>query len=234
MSVFNSPLLITSAPNGAYKQRLHHHALPLTPSELASTAKECLDAGAAMVHLHIRTADGRHSLDPAVYLDATAQVRQAVGTAMVIQITSEAAQVYQPAEQIAAVQAVKPEAVSIGLREIDTPSTGEHGLAAFFGWLARERVMTQVILYDTADLRRWQELRIRGVVPDAPWSLLFVLGRYSAGQTSSPTTCCRLSSCTPAPSLGACVHLVLLNTPVPHWPPPWVAMRGWGSKTTCT
>lgn len=186
MAVFSTPLLITCAPNGAYKQRSHHPALPLTPSELAFTAKECLDAGAAMLHLHIRTAEGRHSLDPAVYLDATVRVRQAVGTAMVIQITSEAAQVYQPAEQIAAVQAVKPEAVSIGLREVDTPATGDHGLAAFFGWLARERVMTQVILYDTADLQRWQELRARGVVPDAPWSLLFVLGRYSAGQTSSP------------------------------------------------
>ena len=35
-------------------------------------------------------------------------------------------------------------------------------------------------------VRRWQALRASGVVPDAPWFLLFVLGRYSAGQTSSP------------------------------------------------
>ncbi|MDB5895620.1 MAG: hypothetical protein JWQ88_3151, partial [Rhodoferax sp.] len=56
----------------------------------------------------------------------------------------------------------------------------------FFGWLTRERVMTQVILYDAADVRRWHALRLAGVVPDAPWFQLFVLGRYSAGQTSSP------------------------------------------------
>lgn len=186
MSVFSSPLLITSAPNGAYKQRQDHPALPLTPGELATTAKACLDAGAAMLHMHVREADGRHSLDPALYLDATAKVRQAVGSALVVQITSEAAKVYQAPEQIAAIRAVRPEAVSIGLREIDTPAIGEHGLAAFFGWLASERVMTQVILYDTPDLQRWQTLRARGVVPDAPWALLFVLGRYSAGQTSSP------------------------------------------------
>ena len=46
--------------------------------------------------------------------------------------------------------------------------------------------MTQVIAYDTVDLQRWQSLRERGVVPDAPWFLLFVLGRYTAGQQSNP------------------------------------------------
>ena len=46
--------------------------------------------------------------------------------------------------------------------------------------------MTQVIIYDVADLLRWQALRQRGLIPDAPWFLLFVLGRYTAGQTSNP------------------------------------------------
>jgi uncharacterized protein (DUF849 family) len=74
----------------------------------------------------------------------------------------------------------------VGLRELDQPEIGEAGLAQFFEWLARERTMTQVILYDATDLQRWQVLRKRGVIPDAPWFLLFVLGRYSTGQTSSP------------------------------------------------
>jgi uncharacterized protein (DUF849 family) len=150
------------------------------------TAKHCLDAGAAMLHLHIRDAQGRHSLDAATYLETLRVVKAAVGDAIVVQITSEAAGIYQAPEQIAMVRTVQPEAVSVGLRELDQPAIGEQGLSEFFGWLARERVMTQVILYDTADLQRWQDLRQRGVVPDAPWFLLFVLGRYTAGQTSSP------------------------------------------------
>jgi uncharacterized protein (DUF849 family) len=76
--------------------------------------------------------------------------------------------------------------VSVGLREIDQPEVGEAGLARFFAGLARQRVMTQVILYDVADLQRWQALQRAGVIPEAPWSLLFVLGRYTAGQTSEP------------------------------------------------
>jgi uncharacterized protein (DUF849 family) len=94
--------------------------------------------------------------------------------------------VYQAPEQIAMVQALRPEAVSVGLRELDQPAIGDAGLAQFFGWLARERIMTQVIVYDVVDLQRWQQLRASGVIPDAPWFLLFVLGRYTVGQTSSP------------------------------------------------
>ena len=104
-----------------------------------------------------------------------------MGDDMVLQITSEAARVYQAPEQIAMVQALRPEAVSVGLRELDKPAIGDAGLAHFFGWLARERVMTQVILYDVADLQRWQHCARSGVIPDAPWFLLFVLGRYTRG-----------------------------------------------------
>lgn len=186
MAVFPHPLLITVAPNGAYKQRSDHAALPLTSAELGQTAKLCLDAGAAMIHMHIRDAQGRHSLDVQGYRDAQQAVKAAVGDDMIIQVTSEAARVYKAPEQIAMVTALQPEAVSVGLREVDRPEIGDAGLAQFFGWLAKERVMTQVIVYDVADLQRWQALRAQGVVPDAPWSLLFVLGRYSVGQTSEP------------------------------------------------
>lgn len=186
MAVFPHSLLITVAPNGAYKQRPDHAALPLTSAELGQTAKQCLDAGAAMIHMHIRDAQGRHSLDVQGYRDAQQAVKAAVGDDMIIQVTSEAARVYKAPEQIAMVTALQPEAVSVGLREVDQPEIGDAGLAQFFGWLAKERVMTQVIVYDVADLQRWQALRAQGVIPDAPWSLLFVLGRYSVGQTSEP------------------------------------------------
>ena len=182
----SNPLILTVAPNGAYKLAADHPAVPLTAQALAADAKRCLDAGAAMLHLHIRDAQGRHSLSTEGYLEALRVVRAAVGDQLVLQVTSEAARVYQAPAQMAMVQAVRPEAVSIGLRELDQPGIGRAGLAAFFGWLARERVMTQVILYDLADLRRWLALRAEGVVPDAPWFLLFVLGRYSAGQVSCP------------------------------------------------
>lgn len=186
MLLADAPLVITVAPNGAYKTPGDHPAVPVTPAALAAEARACLDAGAAMMHMHVRRPDGRHSLDVEDYRVALAAVRQAVGDALLVQVTSEAAGVYRAAEQMAMVRELRPEAVSIGLREIAVPEVPEHELAGFLQWLAAERVMTQIILYDVADLQRLQALRARGLMPAGAWSVLFVLGRYTAGQTSSP------------------------------------------------
>lgn len=181
-----APLILMAAPNGAYKQITDHPALPVTAEALARTAKQCLDAGAAMLHLHIRDSQGRHSLDVEGYRQAIAAVRSAIGQRMVLQVTSEAAKVYQAPAQIAMVRELRPEAVSVGLRELDQPEIGEAGLSDFFSWLADRRIMTQVILYDVKDVQRWQALRASGTIPDNAWSLLYVLGRYSVGQVSDP------------------------------------------------
>lgn len=181
----DSPVIITVAPNGAYKKAADHPAVPLTADALAREARACLDAGAAMMHMHVRKPDGSHLLDAEAYRDALAAVSRAVGNELLVQVTSEAAGVYRAAEQIALVRELQPEAVSIGLREIAVPDVPETELAAFLAWLAQRRIMTQIILYDEADVRRWLSLRARGLVPPGAWSVLFVLGRYSAGQTSS-------------------------------------------------
>jgi len=182
----DSPLLIAVAPSGAHRTRADHPAIPVNPDEVADAARSCLDAGAAMLHLHVRTPEGRHSLDPTTYLAATAAVREAVGRRMVIQISTESAGIYGPAQQMAVVREVRPEAVSVSIRELMAGGTSENALATFFTWLARGRIMTQIVLYDAGDVRRWIDLRGRGIVPGGRWFLLFVLGKYAEGKTASP------------------------------------------------
>jgi uncharacterized protein (DUF849 family) len=183
---FADPVLLAVAPNGAYKQKADHPAVPLTAAELAAEARRCLDAGAAMIHLHVRTPEGRHLLDAEAYRDATRAIRAAVGPALVVQVTTESGRVYAPPQQMAVVRELVPEAVSVAVRELIPDASHEAEAAAFFAWLAEAGILTQLILYDADDLRRWHALRARGVIPDARWSLLFVLGRYSAGQRSEP------------------------------------------------
>ena len=141
-----SPLIITVAPNGAYKQHSDHAAVPITAAQLAQTAAQCRDAGAAMLHLHIRDSQGRHSLDVQGYRDALARVRAAAGQGMVLQVTSEAARIYAPHAQMAMVRELRPEAVSVGLREVDHADIGENGMAEFFGLLGGERPITTALL----------------------------------------------------------------------------------------
>jgi 3-keto-5-aminohexanoate cleavage enzyme len=52
-----APQILTVAPTGAYKTRAQHPAVPTTPETPAETARTCLDAGAAMLHMHVRKPD---------------------------------------------------------------------------------------------------------------------------------------------------------------------------------
>ncbi len=62
MSADWSPLILAGAPNGAYKGPRDHPALPVTVDEIARTAVQCREAGASMIHLHARDAQGNHSV----------------------------------------------------------------------------------------------------------------------------------------------------------------------------
>ena len=181
------PIAIAVAPNGARKTHADHPALPITPDELAACARQCVDAGAAMLHLHVRRPDGTHSLEPGDYRPAIAAVQRAVGDALVIQITTEAVGIYTPEQQMASVRALQPEAISAALRELAPDAAHEVEAARFFGELAAARTAIQYILYSADDVVRYRDLRARGVLPDTPHWVLFVLGRYSAGQRSDPS-----------------------------------------------
>ena len=181
-----STTFITVAPNGAYKQSSDHPALPLTPAALAQEAKQCLDAGASMIHLHVRASKGEHLLQAQAYADATRAIRQAVGDALVVQVTTESAKRYAPPAQMQVVRDLRPEAASFAIAELLPDARAEVEAAEFFAWVHREAIMAQYILYSPADVLRFHDLRQRGVLPPGRTTVLFVLGRYAAAQKSDP------------------------------------------------
>lgn len=180
------PVAIAIAPNGGRRTKTDHPALPMTPEELAGTASECLEAGACMIHVHVRDAEGRHLLDVEAYTRATTAIRRAVGERLVLQITSEALGIYKPEEQMAVVRAVRPEAVSLALRELAPDESAEPAFAEFMAWLRQERVAPQIILYSPEEALRLDRIYRRGDVPFENIPVLYVLGRYTVGQTSRP------------------------------------------------
>ncbi|MGO1077988.1 3-keto-5-aminohexanoate cleavage protein [Inquilinus sp. CA228] len=180
------PVAIAVAPNGGRRTQADHPALPLTPAELARVAAECREAGAAMIHTHVRDRDGAHLLDAEAYRAAIAAIRAEVGDDLVLQITSESLGRYRPEEQMAVVRAVRPEAVSLALRELAPDAAAEPAFAEFLSWLKRERIAPQIILYAPEEAVRLAEMQQRGLVPWDEIPVIFVLGRYVAGQTSLP------------------------------------------------
>ena len=178
------PLLLAVAPTGARRTPADHPALPVTPEDIGATAAACRDAGAAMLHLHVRDFDGRHTLDPLAYRDAIAAVRDRVGDGMVVQITTEAAGRYRPAEQIAAVRAIRPEAVSVAWREIAPDDGHERAAITFLRWCRGRGIAVQIILYTPDDVAGWRE--VEGQHPAlADVARLYVLGRHG-GKPGQP------------------------------------------------
>jgi uncharacterized protein (DUF849 family) len=180
------PVIVAVAPNGAYKTTRDHPRVPVTREALVADAIACRDAGASLLHLHVRDAEGRHLLDADAYRDTTSAIRHAVGDSLVVQITTEAGGRYEPAAQMAVVREARPEAVSIALREVVPDLAAEADARAFFAWLRGAHVMPQFILYSPQDVARYLDLRARGVIPEGRDCVLFVLGRYAAGQVSDP------------------------------------------------
>ena len=181
-----TPAALAVAPHGGRRTKADHPAVPVTREEIALTAAACLEAGACMIHAHVRNRAGGHVLDVDAYRTTIAAVRTEVGDRMVVQITSEALGIYRPAEQMAVVREVRPEAVSLALRELVPDSSQESAFADFLAWLRRESVTPQIILYSPEEAVRLADLKTRGVIPFNDVPVLYVLGRYTAGQKSSP------------------------------------------------
>lgn len=180
------PAALAVAPNGGRRTKADHPALPVTGEEIALAAAACLEAGACMIHAHVRDREGGHVLDADAYRATIAAVRAEVGDRMIIQITSEALGIYRPAEQMAVVREVRPEAVSLALRELVPDSSQERAFADFLAWLRRESVTPQMILYSPDEAVRLADFKARGLIPFNDMPVLYVLGRYTAGQRSSP------------------------------------------------
>ena len=181
------PAVVGVAPNGARKTKRDHSRLPITASEIAREARDCRDAGASLLHLHVRDAAAGHTLDVATYREAIAAVRDAVGDTLIVQVTTEAVGSYSPSEQMTMVRALEPEAVSLAVREISPSEEDEAAAAGFFEWIAGRGIIPQYVLYDIGDVQRFASMCGRGLIPARARNILFVLGRYAVDHLSSPT-----------------------------------------------
>lgn len=174
------------APNGARKTKQDHTQLPMTIEEMVAEAKACQTVGATMIHLHARDAQGRHSLEVDDNLEIYHAVKAAVGNSLIVQLTTEAVGMYSPQQQMALIKAVKPEAASFALRELIPDEQSEEQGFVFFDWVAAQGILSQIILYDQADIERYFSHLERGVLPKHNQHALVVLGRYHEAQQSSP------------------------------------------------
>ncbi|WP_045740238.1 3-keto-5-aminohexanoate cleavage protein [Actinoplanes rectilineatus] len=101
--------LITVAPTGAESRKADVPALPVTLDELVSTAKECEALGASVVHVHIRDAAARPTLDRGRLRETVVALRESTG--LIVQLSSGGAVTDPEADRLAVLDAA-PEMAS--------------------------------------------------------------------------------------------------------------------------
>jgi 3-keto-5-aminohexanoate cleavage enzyme len=101
--------LITVAPTGAELAKSDVPNLPVTLDELVRTGKDCERVGAAMIHVHIRGADAKPTLDLGLLKETVAALR--AETSLVVQLSTGGA-VTDPEEDRLRVLEAMPDSAS--------------------------------------------------------------------------------------------------------------------------
>jgi len=104
-----APTMITVAPTGAETAKADAPSLPVTLDELVRTARACVDIGASVVHVHIRDADARPTLDLGLLKETVGALREA--TDLVVQLSTGGAVTDPEADRLRALEAA-PDAAS--------------------------------------------------------------------------------------------------------------------------
>jgi 3-keto-5-aminohexanoate cleavage enzyme len=101
--------MITAAPTGAETAKADAPSLPVTLDELVRTARSCAEIGASVVHVHIRDAEARPTLDLGLLKETVAALREA--TDLVVQLSTGGAVTDPEADRLRALEAA-PDAAS--------------------------------------------------------------------------------------------------------------------------
>jgi len=102
--------MITVAPTGAELAKADVPPMPVTLEELVSTAKECREAGAALIHVHIRDENAQPTLDLVRLKDTVHALRES--TDLIVQLSTGGA-VTDPFERRLAVLDAAPDGCSL-------------------------------------------------------------------------------------------------------------------------
>jgi uncharacterized protein (DUF849 family) len=206
MSIINKTI-ITCAITGNITKPDQHPGLPITPQQIARACLDAADAGAAVVHIHVRDpVTGLPSMKLDHYREVMTRIR-AENTGLVINLTTGPGGRFIPSEdnpRVAApgstlmrpelrvehIAALKPDIATLDLNTMNSGGDVVINTAASVTRMARviddAGVKPEIEIFDSGDLHMARDLMRTGVLR-GPGLFSFVLGvRY--GFSASPET----------------------------------------------
>jgi uncharacterized protein (DUF849 family) len=119
----DAPLIINLAPTGMVPTREDSASVPLTPEEIAEDCRRCIAAGASIVHLHARDAEGQPTGSVQIYRDIVRRVRAVAPDVVICVSTSgRVAKSFEERAQVLDLDgAERPDMASLTLGSLNFP-----------------------------------------------------------------------------------------------------------------
>jgi uncharacterized protein (DUF849 family) len=175
-----TPIIITAAITGSVPRKKDNPALPTSPQEQIESTHQAYEAGAALLHLHVRNPDETSSSDPELF----ARVQEGVKKhcpGMIIQFSTGGRGRRQ--EERGAMLYLKPDMASLATGSCNFPTAVYDNSPQFVEHLCQEMlkygVKPEIEVFDVAMLYNAVNLAKRGLIKE-PLHAQFVLGVVNA------------------------------------------------------
>ncbi len=170
------PVILTAAIVGAELTRRETPYLPLTPNEVADEAARCRDAGAAVIHLHVRHDDGQNTQSSSRFAEVIDAIRRKCDC--IIQPSTGGA-VGMSADDRAGPLACKPEMATLNCGSInfgdDVFANSRPFIRSLAAKLRAAGAVPELECYEIGHIEEALALAAEGAIR-APLHFQFVLG----------------------------------------------------------
>jgi uncharacterized protein (DUF849 family) len=174
------PAVIAVAITGSVPRKRDNPAVPVTPAEQVESTHQAFEAGASLVHIHVRNADESPSSDPALFAAVQDGVRRHC-PGMIVQF-STGGRGRDPSSRGNALE-LRPDMASLSTGSVNFPTIVYENPAALVTDLAarmqRFGVRPEIEVFDLSHLHGAARLVREGLMDDRP-HVQFVLGVKNA------------------------------------------------------
>jgi 3-keto-5-aminohexanoate cleavage enzyme len=179
MGVPVQKLIITAAITGAETTKEANPALPITPEEQAIAARECVEEGASIIHLHVRDKSGRPSQSVSLFREAIDAINEACNPRPIIQISTGGAVGESFEKRMEPVRALRPEMASLNINSMnfgdDVFINHPKDVKRLAGLFLELGVVPEIEVYDVGDIELAKRYAKEGLIK-TPMHYQFVLG----------------------------------------------------------
>ena len=174
------PVIISVAITGSVPRKTDNPALPVSPTEQIESTQQAFEAGATLVHIHVRNADETPSSDPALFRQVQEGVRRHC-PGMIVQF-STGGRGRSPAERAAALE-FEPDMASLSTGSVNFPSIVYENQPPLVNELAGKMrqfgIKPEIEIFDLSHIHGAKRLVDEGLM-DRRAHLQYVLGVKNA------------------------------------------------------